>query len=194
MAWNRAQLGDPTGAASALSWSITAMADTIDRLSSVSAKHQPRAFAVIGEAVWWVTIVDATLVRYHPEVYDAVLARRTQARRQIIEGTLAGLRFVRNRMGYDADQVDFIRPVSGGPGHEDDDLITAWIWKTVPEPELSSLAPPGRAWETTRYQAYEAHLAGSTVGEVFSRSAAFLNLAATRVPSLTAASARARYS
>jgi len=191
MAWNREQLGDPAGSASALSWSISAMTDTIDRLSSVSARHQPRAFAVIGEAVWWVTIVDATLVRYHPEAYDKVLARRTPARRELIEGTLAGLRFVRNRMGYDADQVDFVRPLAADLGRAGDE-ITAWRWKSVPEPALDSLSPRGRAWEVTRYRAYEESLAGHTVGEVFTRAAEFLNLAAAAAPSVTASSARAR--
>jgi hypothetical protein len=191
MAWNREQQGDPAGSASALSWSISAMTDTIDRLSSVSARHQPRAFAVIGEAVWWVTIVDATLVRYQPEAYDKVLAWRTPTRRELIEGTLAGLRFVRNRMGYDADQVDFVRPLAANHGCAGDE-ITAWRWKSVPEPALDSLAPRGRAWEVTRYRAYEENLAGHTVGEVFTRAAEFLNLAAAAAPSVTASSARAR--
>jgi hypothetical protein len=155
------------------------------------AVRQVRAFAVIGEAVWWVTIVDATLVRYHPEAYDKVLARRTPARRELIEGTLAGLRFVRNRMGYDADQVDFVRPLAASHGRAGDE-ITAWRWKNVPEPALDSLAPRGRAWEVTRYRAYEENLAGHTVGEVFTRAAEFLNLAAAAAPSVTAPSARAR--
>jgi hypothetical protein len=38
------------------------MSDATRRLSQVTAWSQARAFAVISEAVWWVTIVDATLV------------------------------------------------------------------------------------------------------------------------------------
>ena len=45
-------------------------------------------------------------------------------------------------------------------------------------PVLASLAPRGRSWELTRHRAYQAHLAGDTVGETFGRTAAFLNLAA----------------
>jgi hypothetical protein len=48
--------------------------------------HQPRAFAVIGEAAWWVTVVDATLLRYHPEVYDAVLWRCCEIKSLTSEG------------------------------------------------------------------------------------------------------------
>ena len=60
-------LGDPAAGVSALAWSITAMSDTTERLARVRTADQPRAFVVIGEAVWWVTMVDATLVRHHPE-------------------------------------------------------------------------------------------------------------------------------
>jgi hypothetical protein len=50
------------------------------------------------EAVWQVTIVDATLVRYHHEAYDAVLAGQPVPERRVTEGTMAGLRFVRNQL------------------------------------------------------------------------------------------------
>jgi hypothetical protein len=179
---------DPVAGVSALQWSITAMSDTIERLPRVRAANQPRAFAVIGEAVWWVTIVDATLVRHHPDEYDAVLAGQPAAERQRIEGTLAGLRFVRNRMGQDVDHVDFIRP-DPGPAGTSDDRITAWTWTSLPEPELDSLPPRGQAWEMTRYGAYQAQLAGRTIGEIFGRATAFLQLTAasvTPVPDISA--------
>ncbi len=92
-------MGDLKAGASALVWSITAMSDTTQRLPRVRAADRPRAFAVIGEAVWWVTIVDATLVRHHPDAYDSVMTSQTPAQRQLVGGTLAGLRFVRNRIG-----------------------------------------------------------------------------------------------
>jgi hypothetical protein len=168
---------DPIAGVSALQWSITAMSDTIERLPRVRAANQPRAFAVIGEAVWWVTIVDATLVRHHPDEYDAVMAGQPPVERQLIEGTLAGLRFVRNRMGQEVDHVDFIRPDPRRAGTSDD-RITAWTWTTLPGPALDSLSPRGQAWEMTRYRAYQAHLADHTIGEVFRRATAFLRLAA----------------
>jgi hypothetical protein len=40
----------------------------------VCADDGPPALAVIAEVVWRVTIVDATLVRYYPDLYDDVLA------------------------------------------------------------------------------------------------------------------------
>jgi hypothetical protein len=177
VAWNRENASDPQADASALDWSITAMRDATGRLVQVTGRDRPRAFAAISEAVWWVTIVDATLVRYHPDTYDAVLAGQAQPERGQIEATLSGLRFVRNRMGQYLDPIDFIQPAEGRPG-AGDGCIMAWVWKTVPEPALASLPPRGQAWEMTRYRSYEAQLAGHTVGETFDRAAAFLKLAA----------------
>ena len=188
VAWNRENRTDPTADMSALEWSVIAMRDVTRRLPRSRAWDRPRAFAVIGEAVWWVTIVDATLVRHHLDVYDGALAARPPAERRLIEGTLGGLRFVRNRMGHHVDHVEFIRPE---PNRSGNDSITGWTWKPMPEPALAALPPRGQAWETARHQAYQSHLAGHAIGEVFGRAAAFLTLTAAKATSATAVSAPA---
>jgi hypothetical protein len=170
-------VGDPVAGAAALLWSITAMSDTAERLPRVRAWDRPRAFAVIGEMVWWVTIVDATLVRHHQEAYDGVMAGQASARRRVIDETLAGLRFVRNQIGDEADLAEFISPSLPGSG-AGRGWITRWTWKSVPEPALTPLTPRGRAWELARYRAYQAQLAGHSTGEIFGRAVAFLKLAA----------------
>jgi hypothetical protein len=134
-------------------------------------------FTVIGEMVWWVTIVDATLVRHHPDAYDGVLADKDPAQRRRIEGTLGGLRFVRNQMRGDTGCGELIRPTATGSGAEDGP-VTAWTWRPAPEPQLGSLPPRGRAWEMSRYAAYQAYLAGRTIGETFGLATALLELAA----------------
>jgi hypothetical protein len=180
--WNREHRGDLTAGDSALQWAVTAMSDTADRLPQVRARDLARAAAVIGESVWWITIVDAALVCHHLGTYDHVLAAQAPARRQLIEGTLTGLRFVRNRIGGQAGLAEFIEPgdsaAAAGAGH-----ITDWTWKPVPQPAVASLPPRGQAWEMLRYRAYQAHLADRTIGEIFGRAAAFLKLAATAAPS-----------
>jgi hypothetical protein len=176
VAWNRQNTTDRAAEASALDWSIIAMRDATDRLLRGRVSGGPQAFAMISEAVWWVTIVDATLVRYHPETYNAVLADHAAAERQRIEGTLTGLRFVRNRMGYYADPADFILP-RGGRSARGAAPITAWTWRPLPEPALASLPPRGQEWEMARYRAYQAQLRGHTMGATFGRAAAFLRLA-----------------
>jgi hypothetical protein len=177
--WNRDHMGDPAAGATALLWSITAMSETAERLPTVRVWDRPRAFAVIGEAVWWVTIVDATLVRHHQEAYDRVMARLTPERRRIIDDILAGLRFVRNRIGDEADLAGFIKPSVPGPG-AGKARVTGWTWMQVPEPALRSLPPRAQTWEMTRYRGYRAQLAGRTTGEIFGQSVAFLKMAAAR--------------
>jgi hypothetical protein len=169
--WNRRYAGGTPPDTSALDWSITAMRETIGRLCRAGGWDRADGFAVISEAVWRVTIVDAALVRYHPETYGRALARKDAGQRRIVEETFAGLRFVRNRMGYDARPADLVQPLDSGAG------IAAWTWKPVPEPALGALTPRGRTWELTRYRAYQAQLAGRTVGEIFTQAVAFLDMA-----------------
>jgi len=169
VAWNRLNASDSPAEGGALGWTITAMRETIDRLLRARAMDQPQAFTVISEAVWWVTMVDATLVRYHPDAYDGVLAGHGPAGREIIEGTFGGLRFVRNQMGYYLDHADFIRPGAAA--------IAFWTWRPLPEPGLDSLPARGQEWELTRYREYQARLAGQPVGEIFRSAAAFLRRA-----------------
>ena len=177
VAWNRRHASDPTAETGPLDWSITAMREATDRLLRAKGWDRTHGFAVISEAVWWVTMVDATLVRYHPDIHGDVLARQDAGERKMTEDIFAGLRFVRNRMGYDADPADFIQPLDPRPGAAVT-RIAAWTWRSVSEPALASLTPSGRDWEMTRYRAYQDQLAGRPVGETFSHAVAFLRLAA----------------
>ena len=173
VAWNRENVGDRAAGGTALAWSEGAMREATSRLLRAQARDRSRAFAMISEAVWWVTIVDGTLVRYHPDGYDAVLASQATAERDLIEGTLAGMRFVRNRAGQHVDHTDFIEVQAPHDGR-----VAAWQWASVPEPTLASLPPRGQAWEASRYRDYETYLAGRTIEETFGRARAFLKQAA----------------
>jgi hypothetical protein len=94
----------------------------------------------------------------------------------VIEGTLEGLRFVRNRMGYYSDHADFIKPKPGADG-TDDAPIAEWTWNSLPLPAVETMPARGQEWELSRYRAYQDWLAGHTVGEIFDRSAAFVTQA-----------------
>lgn len=154
------------------------MSEATERLPRITGLDRRRAFAVISEGVWWVTIVDGNLVRYHPESYDGELASRGSASRLEVEETLAGLRFVRNQIGYDIDRADFIRAVPGAAGqpHARD-----WIWTSLPEPTGESMTPRGLAWEMTRYGAYQSRLAGRSVVTTFRCAASFLKIVAAGI-------------
>jgi hypothetical protein len=190
IAWNRQNMDDLWIAENPLDWSVAAMREVTERLPEARPRDRAQALEVINEAVWLVTIVDATLVRYRPEAYETVMGAQPCADRRLIEDTFAGLRFVRNWMGYHIDPADFIEPEEGGSG-ADAGRIAAWTWRSLPEPALGSLAPRGQAWEMTRYRAYEAHLAGHPIGETFGRAAAFLVLVSGQATPVTGVSSHA---
>jgi len=168
--WNRQNRCGSTHS-SALAWSVVALRDTVQQLAGLTVTGPPEAYAVIGEAVWRVTIVDATMVRYHPGVYQQTVTGQSLQQRQVTEKTLAGLRFVRNQMGYRYPPSAFIQP-AGIADLSAGSLVAEWIWKAPPPPPPS---PPGRpGWEMDRYQAYLTQLAGHVTGEAFQQTAAFL--------------------
>jgi hypothetical protein len=164
VAWNRERTGDPVAGASALEWSVIAVGDARRRLAVLSGSDRTSAFVAVSEAVWAVTIVDAAMVRYHRDAYDGVLADETPMDRRLIEESLAGLRFVRNGISDEAAVADFVEPGAAGEYG-----VMGWTWRSVARPALTRGSPGARAWEMARYRAYQARLAGRTVGEVFER-------------------------
>ncbi len=193
-AWNRAHSGDQAAEVRALEWSAAGMREATERLSRFRPGDQAAAFSMVSEAVWWVTIVDARLVRHYLAVYDGVLGTRDTAERETTEGTLAGLRFVRNRIGAEDGQSDFIgRPArDAGAGQVlAEDVLADWTWRRMPERAGVSLPPQMRSWEFARHRAYEMWLAGRTVGEVFGRVTDFLNVAAAEAVAAPGADALA---
>jgi hypothetical protein len=171
MAWNRDHAGVASTPAVAIDWSVMAMAETAGRLTAPGPRDLDHLAAVVGETVWWVTLVDATLVRYHPQNYETTLARRSARRRQT-EQTLEGLRHVRNQLGRSVDPAALITPAAAGGE------LPAWTWRSLPEPDGSGLGSRARRWELSRYRAYQARLAGHDVTEAFTWCAEFLTLAA----------------
>jgi hypothetical protein len=174
MTWNREHDGVAAAPAVAIDWSVTAMTEAAGRLA-VAAAHAwelSRLAAVVGEAVWWVTLVDATLVRYHPREYEKALAGKA-TRRRTIEEALEGLRYVRNQLGQCADPAEFICLAAG------DDGAVAGAWRPLPEPGLADLPAPARQWEMSRYRSYQARLAGRDIAATFARCAEFLAQAAS---------------
>ena len=178
MAWNRDHLTDAVAEERALEWSLAGMHDVIEWLAGHQPADEATAFEAVGEAVWWVTIIDARLIRQYMDLYDAVLAAHPQVQHPVIEGTLTGLRYVRNQLGEDHRPGRFIEPPA--PGAPAETVTAAWRWVQLPEPGLTELLVHGQPWELTRYQAYEQWLAGNSVGQVFQRAGDFLNLATSR--------------
>ena len=143
----------------ALFWSINAMDRA--RMRIHSARFNQEAYAAIGEAVWWVTVVDKTLEK--TAAYKRVIGNS-----QYIRDTLRGLRSVRNRIGHEVAITDFVNfkyfPMpDGGRGK---------FWVTTWKP----IAPPIRnvAHALDNHHAYVAVLQGEDVYETFSVATRYL--------------------
>jgi hypothetical protein len=171
MAWNREHAGVAAAPAVAIDWSVIAMTEAAGRLAVTGAWDLHRVAAAVAETVWWVTLVDATLVRYHPRDYESALATKAVRRRKT-EGTLEGLRYVRNQLGKSVDPAEFVHPAVA------DDGASRWAWRPLPEPRLEGLAPRARQWELSRYHAYQERLAEHDIARTFARCSEFLAQAA----------------
>ena len=121
--------------------------------------------------MWWVTLVDATLVRYHLRDYERALASK-DVRRRKTELTLEGLRYVRNQLGKSVEPDEFVCPAVG------DDGASGWVWRPLPEPGLEGVALRARQWELSRYRAYHERLAERDIARTFARCSGFLAQAA----------------
>jgi hypothetical protein len=172
MAWNREHAGVAAAPAVAIDWSVIAMTEASGRLAVAGAWDLHRLAAAVAETVWWVTLVDATLVRYHPRDYQSALADK-EVRRRKTEVTLEGLRYVRNQLGKSVDPAEFVRSAV-----RDDGADGGWVWRPLPEPGLEALAPRARQWELSRYRAYQERLAGRDIARTFARCTNFLAQAA----------------
>jgi len=152
----------------ALDWSVKAMNEAADRINKVAASDLPRAFAAIGEAVWWITIVNDTLRHTHRAAYEqaAVLTSPGPA------DTLNGLRSVRNRIGHKVDLVDFLQPVASRQWSADD-RITAWAWRTVPPPEQDGRTNRQHQRDLELHQAYQRALANQNIWQPFTLAQGF---------------------
>jgi hypothetical protein len=156
-----------------LSWSVSAMNDATGRLRKAAGRDLPEALALVSESVWWINLVEATVMRTSQAAYDQAMANLGPAERRATEGTFAGLRFVRNWLGYHADPADFIRPGQDEDGGEAP--VTAWTWTFLPAPELGAMSPRNRQADAVRYRQYCKYLARKPISETITCAVAFLN-------------------
>src|SRR5258707_14717872 len=94
VAWNSEHARHEGVSSAALDWSLSAMTEASARLArsvpSRAETAEAHAVVAVSDAVWWVTILPATLIRYHPDSYDATMDALPAARQQEIGQTLAG--------------------------------------------------------------------------------------------------------
>lgn len=179
--WNRERMGE----AGALTWSVAAMSEVTGRLTLMRAGDLTQALAVLGEAVWWITMVDDTLVRHHLSIYEKVLAASGAAERFRTGQTLAGLAFVRDKIGADADPSEVVDTrasrATGG-------RVTTLRWRRI---QARPAAGPSRDRSDAGYRAYEGQLAGRTIGDTIGLAVTFLTLTGASAASAIDLSERA---
>jgi hypothetical protein len=194
VAWNSEHARHEGVSSAALDWSLSAMTEATARLARSrppdAGTAEAHAVVAVSDAVWWVTIVDASLIRYHPDSYDATMDALPAARQQEIEQTLAGLRFVRNQMGVHLDPGEFIGVLPDPAKGEE--RGAALIWSQLSPPAAGDLSPSGQEWERGRYLAYTERLAGHGVVHTFALAARFLRHAAAAQDEATAAAEAAQ--
>ena len=170
MTWNDEHAGVAAAPAAAIDWSVTAMTEAARRLSSPGPRDLPRLADAIADAVWWVTLVDATLVRYHPRNYETTLGPQRPAARDRADPRRAAVRPQPARQVRRPRRPDHAGRSRGHPARLDM-AVTA-------QPDVSGLGSRARQWELSRYHAYQARLAGRDVTAAFAWCAEFLALAA----------------
>jgi hypothetical protein len=177
LAWNKANKRHPDVSGAALNWSLAAMSEATARLARARSLDPRHAAVAVGDATWWVTIVDATLVRYHTGSYDSAMDAQPPQQRAEIEHTLAGLRYVRNQMGVHLEPAEFVSVVPAPQAGS-----AALVWRSLPPPESAELSARGQEWERGRYLAYQERLAGHSITRTFALATRFLRLAGTGAP------------
>lgn len=185
MTWNAEHNGPDTAPLVAIDWSVSALSESAGRFGWAGPWDLPRAAVAASETVWWITLLDATLVRYHRQDYEVTLAVEPADERRKTEETLAGLRFVRNMLGLSVDPSVFIhrspKPERSPRAERSARAEGGWIWTPQEEPSLDDRPDTSRDWEMSRYRSYQVRLAGRDVAASFDRCAAFLEQVAAVV-------------
>ena len=108
-------------------WTVAAMNAAADRMRDVHWHDPGRAFATIGETLWWVCILDEVLGKRYGDRYFSMLDADEH-----VKPLLAGMRHARNRFAHGDEVVDFVE-VSALVGSNWSGGYTAgWRWCVLP--------------------------------------------------------------
>jgi hypothetical protein len=113
-------------------WIVTAMNTAADRMIDVHWHQPERAFAAIGETLWWACSLDESLSKSFGDRY-----RHARSKDSYIESLILGLRYARNRYSHAvrlADHVEVTAVVGSNwiGGYE-----ANWKWRDLPATDRS---------------------------------------------------------
>lgn len=168
----RSQLGAATFPASTpLERAVCAMNEAADRVSRVAWNDPGAVFSAIGEALWWIVVVDTSLEE-GPEGAGYLAKRQVDPAGRL----LLGLRHARNRFAHDFTIVEYVDP-SAQLDADRRGYATMWRWRSLP-PSPDRRGLHGR-------EEYETLLAGRDVHGSFVDVLTFLRGAAWGLPTRT---------
>jgi hypothetical protein len=108
-------------------WSLWALDAAARRLHEEAWHNVARAFAALGETVWWACLVDDILWEEGGGRYEQIRAREG------VDGSLMALRHIRNRFAHDNEVIGYLQP---GPGPEEYGSSGEWVWQPLPAATL----------------------------------------------------------
>jgi hypothetical protein len=151
-----------------LSWSMQAIQDAMDRPNKIAATDLPRAFAAIGETLWWIIILDGTLRDRYRLQYDRAISLTSPNPTDYLNG----LRSVRNRIGHEAPLVDFLDPLAAREWSADG-RVTARAWKAIEPPARRLRSAKDHERDLQLHAAYSTSLVGQNIWQSFMVSSGF---------------------
>jgi hypothetical protein len=98
-----------------------------DRLTGTAGPDVHKAYAAVGETLWWVTILDDLL---RDELGPS---HKKARRRESVHRHLLGMRYARNRIAHHWDVIEFVVPGSSTQSpSEYFDSPGYWVWIDIP--------------------------------------------------------------
>lgn len=148
-----------------LGWCVEAMDRSFERVRSTGWNDPVGAYAAIAETLFWIDIVDDQLRTKYPNHYAATLGEQ----REDVASMLGGLRFARNRITHEVDEIGYVVATAKGP----DGFAAVWRWRSLPP-------RPGER-QAILHRDYERAIAGRYVVKTLLTVTVFLGAARNRM-------------
>ncbi len=157
-----------TTSQSSVEWTVAAMNSAADRMRDVHWHDPVRAFATIGETLWWVCVLDEALQRRYGNRY--LFLRDAD---EHVKQLLGGMRHARNRFAHSDEVLDFVEPSTLVGSNWSGGYTVGWKWNVLPP------VPAGRGARGA--QEYSDKLEGQDVWQSLVRGLSFLRGAAQQL-------------
>lgn len=148
-----------------LGWCVEGMDRSFERVRSIGWNDPVGAYAAIAETLFWIDVVDEHLRTRYQLHYRSTLGEQ----REDLALMLGGLRFARNRITPEVDEVGYVFAMAKRPHGFD----ATWTWRSLPP------RPGERQAELHRH--YERVIAGGDVVETLLIVTVFLGTVRNRM-------------